>query len=29
MGVYDFDLESYIGLARRLGTDTAYGTPER
>lgn len=22
MGVYDFDLESYIGLARRLGTDT-------
>lgn len=21
-GVYDFDLESYIGLARRLGTDT-------
>uniref|UniRef100_UPI00265CFABE AlbA family DNA-binding domain-containing protein n=1 Tax=uncultured Adlercreutzia sp. TaxID=875803 RepID=UPI00265CFABE len=22
MGVYDFDLQSYIGLARRLGTDT-------
>lgn len=22
MGVYDFDLEDYIGLARRLGTDT-------
>ena len=22
MGVYDFDLERYIGLARRLGTDT-------